>query len=84
MNFDVDVFVIIKPGSFHVLVVQRETKRLNEMELAAGISAKPNYVASVGGNFWVRQFGVGRTAEVEFPARQSLASSRYLALEQKP
>ena len=32
----------------------------------------------------VRQFGVGRTAEVEFPARQSLASSRYLALEQKP
>lgn len=55
MNFDVDVFVIIKPGSFHVLVVQRETKRLNEMELAAGISAKPNYVASVGGNFWLNE-----------------------------
>ena len=55
MNFDVDVFVIIKPGSFHVLVVQRETKRLNEMELAAGFSAKPNYVASVGGNFGLNE-----------------------------
>ena len=55
MNFDVDVFVIIKPGSFHVLVVQRETKRLNEKELAAGISAKPNYVARVGSNFGLNE-----------------------------
>lgn len=57
----------------------REVKKIIEAR-----TARYRDAISSGGTYWERQFGVGRTAVVEFPARQSLASSRYLALEQKP
>ena len=43
--------VIIQPGAQQLLVFQRETQGLDEVQPATGIGAQSDDIAGVGGNF---------------------------------
>ena len=55
VHFDRRVFVIVEPGTTQLGIIKTKTQGLNQMQPSAGVGAKPDDVAGVGGDFRMNQ-----------------------------
>ena len=50
MCFDPGVLAIVEPGTPHLCLVEGESQRLDEVQIAPGVDGEPHEVAGVGGD----------------------------------
>ena len=49
------IFVVIQARTTHVAVFHGEPQWLNQVQAAAGVGAKADHIAGIGGDFWLDQ-----------------------------
>ncbi len=51
MDLNWDVFMVIQPGAFQLTIIEPKSQRLDQVQPATSIGAKPNDIPGVGRNF---------------------------------